>query len=161
MGNDAKAIIGSVIGTGLVAAGLLSAQVASLNTRIDDMRAEMRDIRAEMERFDARLRAVEVALGKIDQRLLTIERVVLPPAAPGEQGSIGPGVGQPGRSCIDVGVTVGEMLEPPVHPGVLLRAGANVVFHGPHQPCRIRGRIVARHVPHRGIDGRHVAASVV
>ena len=32
--------------------------------------------------FDERLRAVEVALGKVDQRLLTIERVVLP--APGD-----------------------------------------------------------------------------
>ena len=27
---------------------------------------------------------VEVALGKLDQRFLTIEGVVLPPAAPGE-----------------------------------------------------------------------------
>ena len=31
------------------------------------------------------LDALEVALGRLDQRLLTIERVVLPPAAPGEQ----------------------------------------------------------------------------
>ena len=45
---------------------------------------EIREIRASMERFDARLDAVEVARGKLDQRLLTIERVVLPGTAPGE-----------------------------------------------------------------------------
>ena len=28
--------------------------------------------------------AIVVTLGKVDQRLLTIERVVLPPASPGE-----------------------------------------------------------------------------
>ncbi len=84
------------MGTGLVVAGLLAgvmyALIAGVNTRIDDMRAEMadmradfradmRDMRAGMAAFDARLDAVEVALGKVDQRLLTIERVVLPPAA--------------------------------------------------------------------------------
>ena len=31
-----------------------------------------------MDGLDARLRAVEVAFGKVDQRLATIERVVLP-----------------------------------------------------------------------------------
>lgn len=62
----------------------LTAQVAGVNTRIDDVRADLRDMRTRMDSFDARLRAVEVALGKVDQRLLTIERVVLPPTAPGE-----------------------------------------------------------------------------
>ena len=65
-------------------AGLLSAQIAGVNTRVDELRADLRDMRSSMERFDARRDAVEVALGKLDQRLLTIERVVLPPAAPGE-----------------------------------------------------------------------------
>ena len=48
-----------------------------------EMRGDLREMRASMERFDARLDAVEVAVGKVDQRLLTIERVVLP-AASGE-----------------------------------------------------------------------------
>ena len=115
MSTDTKAIIGTIVGTGLVLGGLLSAQIASgnasLNVRIDDLRADMRDLRVEMraemsdlrvemradiralrtemsdlradmredhERFDTRLRAVEIAFGKVDQRLLTIERVVLP-----------------------------------------------------------------------------------
>ena len=113
MSTDTKAVIGTIVGTGLVIAGLLSAQIAGVNARVDDvrtdlsaqiagvdtriddvradmrdmradMRADMRDIRASLERFDARLDAVEVALGKVDQRLLTIERVVLPSAAPGQ-----------------------------------------------------------------------------
>lgn len=94
MDSDAKAIIGTIVGTGLVVAGLLSAQVAGLNTRIDDLRADVYRIEDRMDRLevrveqiDTRLDAVEVALGRIDQRLLTIERVVLPSAAPGEQAS--------------------------------------------------------------------------
>ena len=82
MSTDTKAIIGTIVGTGLVLAGLLSAQIAGVNTRIDDLRFDLRDLRADMRedhaRFDTRLDAVEVELGKVGQRLLTIERVVLP-----------------------------------------------------------------------------------
>ena len=84
MSTDPKAIIGTIAGTGLVVAGLLSAQIAGVNARVDDLRADLRDLRSSVERFDGRLDAVEVALGKLDQRLLTIERVVLPPSAPGD-----------------------------------------------------------------------------
>ena len=38
-----------------------------------------------MDGIDERLRAVEIALAKIDQRLLTIERVVLPAPEPSPQ----------------------------------------------------------------------------
>ena len=86
MSTDTKAIISTIVGTGLVLGGLLSTQIssgnASLNTRIDDLRVDLRDLRADMRedhaRFDTRLDAVEVEIGKVDQRLLTIERVVLP-----------------------------------------------------------------------------------
>ena len=54
-----------------------------VNRRFDAMRADIRGLRADHVRFDERLRAVEIALGQVDQRLLTIERVVLPPASPG------------------------------------------------------------------------------
>ena len=64
--------------------GALSAQIVGVNARVDDVRADMREMRASMERFDSRLDAVEIALGKVDQRLLTIERVVLPSATPDE-----------------------------------------------------------------------------
>ena len=85
------AVIAAIVGTGGVLAGLLLTQIGAVNARIDDlrdlrteMRADMRDIRATLERFDARLDAVEIALAKLDQRLLTIERVVLPAAESGE-----------------------------------------------------------------------------
>ena len=53
-----------------------------MQAAVDGLRDDMREDHA---RFDARLDAVEVALGKVDQRLLTLERVVLPaPAQPGE-----------------------------------------------------------------------------
>ena len=57
---------------------------ASVNRRFDQVRADIRELGADHVRFDERLRAVEVTFGKVDQRLLTIERVVLPPASSGE-----------------------------------------------------------------------------
>ena len=125
MGSDTKAIIGTIVGTGLVVAGLLAgvmyaliagvntrfddvrigltAQIAGLNTRIDDVNTRIDDINTRfddlagrmdrietrmdrietrLDGFDARLRNVEIALGKVDQRLLTLERVFLPPREP-------------------------------------------------------------------------------
>ena len=60
---------------------------ADVNRRFDDVRAAIRGLRADHVGFDERLRAVEIALGQVDQRLLTIERVVLPPASPRRIGS--------------------------------------------------------------------------
>jgi len=85
MSSDARWIVGTgvaivtaIVGTGAVLAGLLLTQMGAVHLRLD--------------RLDDRLRAVEIDFGKvqqrlltIDRRLLTIERVVLPaPAAPGE-----------------------------------------------------------------------------
>ena len=118
MSTDAKWIIGTMGGLVIAVAGLLSAQINGLNTRIDDLdarlntriddldarlntriddldtslnariddmnaridelRADIRELRADHVRFDARLDAVEVAVGRLDQRLAVIERVVLP-----------------------------------------------------------------------------------
>ena len=61
--NDARWIIGTVI----VVGGLLSAQIAGTNARLDRIET---DIRA----LDARLRAVEVTLAKVEQRLTTVEQ---------------------------------------------------------------------------------------
>ena len=45
MSNDTKAVIGTIVGTGLVLGGLLSAQIsggnAGLNRRIDDLNANV------------------------------------------------------------------------------------------------------------------------
>ena len=118
MTNDTKWIIGTVV----VLAGLLAtqfaAQIAGVNTRIDDVRTDLTaqitgqiagvnaridDVGARMDRietrmdrietrmdrietrldgFDDRLRSVEIAFGKVDQRLLTLERVILPAPEP-------------------------------------------------------------------------------
>ena len=90
MSTDTKAIIGTIVGTGLVVAGLLSAQIAGVNARIDDVHGRIDDVHGRLGRLetdvrtlDARLRAVEIAFGKVDQRLMTIERVVLPTTTPG------------------------------------------------------------------------------
>ena len=95
MSNDTKWIVG----TAVVLTGLLSAQIAGVNARVDDLRADLTAqlttqigavnaridrIETRLDGLDERLRNVEIALGKVDQRLLTIERVVLP--APEQQG---------------------------------------------------------------------------
>ena len=54
-----------------------------VDQRIDEVGADIRGLRADVNGIDERLRAVEVAFGRVDQRLLTIERVVLPPESPG------------------------------------------------------------------------------
>ena len=125
MSSDTKAIIGTIVGTGLVVAGLLAgvmyaliagvntrfddvntriddmntriddvrtgltAQIAGLSTRIDDLAGRMDRIETRMDRietrldgFDERLRNVEIAFGKVNQRLLTLERILLPPREP-------------------------------------------------------------------------------
>ena len=86
MGGDTRWIIGTTVGTILVVAGLLSAQVGgqigSVNARIDDLRddvtGDIAELRSGVRGLDTRLRAVEVALGKVDQRLETLERRHLP-----------------------------------------------------------------------------------
>ena len=78
-----------VIGTLVVVAGLLvwriDAGFGALNVRMDGIETRMDRIETRMDRietrldgFDERLRNVEIAFAKVDQRLLTIERVVLP-----------------------------------------------------------------------------------
>ena len=98
MNSDTKWIVGTVV----VLAGLLSAQIAGVNARIGDVHARIDDVHADLtdridridaridrietrlDGFDERLRNVEIAFGKVDQRLLTLERVILPPQAPGQ-----------------------------------------------------------------------------
>ena len=97
--RDAQWIIGVIVAAVIA----LSTQTAGLHRRIDDiggqvdgLRVEIAGVRNEvasvrnevaalrsdvdddLDGLDARLRAVEVAFGKVDQRLATIERVVLP-----------------------------------------------------------------------------------
>lgn len=43
------------------------------------------DVRADVRRMDDRLRAVEIAFAKVDQRLETLERAVIPAAEPADE----------------------------------------------------------------------------
>ena len=109
MSNDTKAIIGTIVVAAVSLGGLLSAQFDDVNTRIDDLRTELidridtvktdlsneiatvkadlsadnADIRTDLRRMDDRLRAVEIAFGKVDQRLETLERLHRPAGASG------------------------------------------------------------------------------
>ena len=74
MTNDTKWVIGTLF----LIAGLLATQMNGTNRRIDDVNGRLDRIESRLDGFDDRLRNVEISVGKIDQRLLTIERVVLP-----------------------------------------------------------------------------------
>ena len=67
-----------VIGVIVAAVVILSTQNAGVHRRIDDLAAVVSGLRADLAEIDDRLRAVEIAFGKVDQRLATIERIVLP-----------------------------------------------------------------------------------
>ena len=111
MSNDTKWIIGTVVVLAGLLATQIAAQIAGVNTRIDDVRTDLTaqitgqiagvnaridDLSARVDRietrmdrietrldgFDDRLRSVEIAFGKVDQRLLTLERVILPAPEP-------------------------------------------------------------------------------
>ena len=60
----------------------VDARFDRVDARFDRVDARFDRGDARMDGFDERLRAVEIGFGKIDQRLSTIERVLLPDAAP-------------------------------------------------------------------------------
>ena len=70
--NDARWIIGTII----VAGGLLSAQIA---TQLGAVNARLDRIETGVRGLDARLRAVEVNLATLEQRLTTVEQLLTPP----------------------------------------------------------------------------------
>ena len=104
MSEPSKWTVGSALGLGVLLLALFanfnarfddfnarlddqSAQIVGLRTEVAGLRADMTgqiaDLRADMRRLDDRLRAVEIAFGKVDQRLLTLERVLIPAPDPG------------------------------------------------------------------------------
>ena len=78
MSSDTKWIIGTIVPAILVVAGLLSVQISGVNARIDDLNGRMARLETDVRGMDARLRAVEIAFAKVDQRLETLERALLP-----------------------------------------------------------------------------------
>ena len=92
MTSETKVILVSTIGTILTTAiglallittlfGDLGARIAELGGRVDALRS---DVREDYDRLDERMRAVEQNLAKVNQRLATLERAVIPAAEPAE-----------------------------------------------------------------------------
>ena len=88
MNTDTKWIVGT--GVAVIASVVASAVavIAVMVTLVGGVREDVRSFRTEvnarMDGFDTRLRNVEIAFGKVDQRLLTLERILLPPREPAE-----------------------------------------------------------------------------
>lgn len=45
---------------------------------------DLKSVATRLDSLDTRLRGVKIAFGRVDQRLLTVERVVLPSGTPGQ-----------------------------------------------------------------------------
>ena len=96
---ESRTIVVTIIGTGVALGALLIGLVMNQNLRIDDLRGDLTgqiddlrgdltgqidDVKTDIRDMRTRLRNVEIAFGKVDQRLLTLERVIIPPAEPPE-----------------------------------------------------------------------------
>ena len=77
-----------IIGTILAVAVIIIGGFTMVNIRISDLDATVAELRDDMREdhrgFDNRLRAVEIGFGKVDQRLETLERAIIPSAPPAE-----------------------------------------------------------------------------
>ena len=104
--NENRTVVITIIGTGVALGALLIGLVMNQNLRIDDLRGQIDDVRVDLtDQIDdvrreltddidevgtdirdmrTRLRSVEIEFGKVDQRLLTLERVIIPAAEPPE-----------------------------------------------------------------------------
>ena len=91
MSKDTWAIIGAMGIFGATLVGLGAVGFNQIGSRLDDLRNDMnvdnlrtdiRELRTDVRQTTDRLRNVEIAFGKVDQRLLTIERALIPAAEP-------------------------------------------------------------------------------
>ena len=103
MSTDTKAIIGTIIATAVALAGLVITQINGVETEIQNVRTELTGridrldtelndridrLRDEMlenyHRLDGRMRTIEQGFARIDQRLDTLERAIIPSAEPAD-----------------------------------------------------------------------------
>ena len=93
--SESRTIVITIIGTGVALGALLIGLVMNQNLRIDDLRGQIDDLRGDLtgqiddvktdiRDMRTRLRNVQIDFGKVDQRLLTLERVIIPPVEPPE-----------------------------------------------------------------------------
>ena len=102
MTKDTWAIIGTMTMIGAIIVSLEAIGINQLGTRIDDVRTdvnrqlddlngdvenlrtdvreEIASLRTDVRGMGERLRYVEIEFGKVDQRLLTLERAIIPAA---------------------------------------------------------------------------------
>lgn len=71
-----------VIGTIVAAVIALNLETGGIRSDLTEIRAGMREMRGDIRSLGDRLRAVEIAFGKVDQRLATLERLHLPTPDP-------------------------------------------------------------------------------
>ena len=65
MSNDTKWVIGTVLSTAIALAGLMFAQSASLNGRMDRLNGRMDRLEDRLRAVEDRLRAVEIGLAEV------------------------------------------------------------------------------------------------
>ena len=53
---------------------------AEINTRFSDLDGDVGNLRSDVREMGERLRNVEIQFAKVDQRLLTLERAIIPAA---------------------------------------------------------------------------------
>ena len=108
--SESRTMVVTIIGTGVALGALLIGLVMNQNLRIDDLRGDLTgqiddlrgdltgqiddlrgdltgqidDVKTDIRDMRTRLRNVQIDFGKVDQRLLTLERVIIPPAEPPE-----------------------------------------------------------------------------
>ena len=80
LSRDAQWIIGTIVAAVIA----LSVQIAGARSDHAELRSDMREMRHDMRSLDDRLRDVEIAFGKVDQRLATLERLHLPTPDPAD-----------------------------------------------------------------------------
>ena len=80
--DDARADLGAGLDRLDARMDGLDARMDRLDARMDRLEERMDRLEQRMDGFDARLRAIEVAFGKVDQRLLTLERIIIPAPGP-------------------------------------------------------------------------------
>ena len=108
--SESRTMVVTIIGTGVALGALLIGLVMNQNLRIDDLRGDLTgqiddlrgdltgqmddlrgdltgqidDVKTDIRDMRTRLRNVQIDFGKVDQRLLTLERVIIPPVEPPE-----------------------------------------------------------------------------
>lgn len=61
----------------------MNSRFAEMNSRFTDLDGDVDNLRTDVRQMGERLRGVEIEFAKVDQRLLTLDRAVIP-AADGE-----------------------------------------------------------------------------